>query len=263
MKSSNMGENLIKIISFNVNGINAAKKNGLLEFMAEENADIYCFQEVKANQDTINPDLLNLEGYIAYPYYSQKKGHHGTICYSKIEPIDVKNGIGHTEADEEGRVITMEFPLFYLVNAYVPNASRGLPNLPYKLEFNEKFADYLENLRKSKNIILCGDLNVSHKEIDIANPKQNIKNAGFTPEERESFTKFLALGYLDTFREFTQERGNYTWWSQRSDAKERNIGWRLDYFVINQEFRSALISSEILKDVDVADHCPIRLIIQI
>jgi exodeoxyribonuclease-3 len=251
----------MRIISFNVNGINAAKKNGLLEFMQAEKADIYCFQEVKANEDTIDPSLLEIECYSFYPFYSKKKGHHGTACYSKIEPLAVVNGIEKEEVDEEGRVITMEFPSFYLVNAYVPNAGRGLPRLDYKLAFNETFLKYCEGLRQSKNLILCGDLNVAHKEIDIKNPKQNVKNAGFTPEERESFSKFLDAGYLDTFREFVTEGDHYTWWSQRSDAKERNIGWRLDYFVINTEFRPSLVNSEILKEVDVADHCPIRLTI--
>ncbi len=249
----------MKVISLNVNGINAAKKHGLLEFMAKENTDIFCFQEVKANADTIDQSLLAIEGYTTYPFYSQKKGHHGTACYAKIKPISVVNGIGEREADEEGRVITLEFPYFYLINAYIPNAGRGLPRLDYKLKFNEIFLKYCEGLRKQKNLVICGDLNVAHKEIDIANPKHNEKTAGFTVEERNSFTKFLAAGYIDTFREFVTDGGHYTWWSQRSDAKDRNIGWRLDYFVINAEFRPALLKSEILQDIDIADHCPVRL----
>ena len=253
----------MKITSLNVNGINAAKKNGLLEFIAAEKADILCFQEVKANETTINSDLLNLDEYTAFMYYSQKKGHHGTACYSKIAPIRVINGIDEHDADEEGRVISIEFESFFLVNAYVPNAGRGLPRLDYKLKFNDIFLNYCEKLRAQKNLIICGDLNVAHKEIDIANPKRNEMNAGFTPEERQSFSGFLAAGYIDTFREFVKDGGHYTWWSQRSDAKERNIGWRLDYFVINSEFRPALINSEILRDIDVADHCPVRLTIDL
>ncbi len=252
----------MKIISLNVNGINAAKKNGLLDFMAKEDADIFCFQEVKANNDTIDPTLLTIEGYVAYPFFSQKKGHHGTACYAKIRPITEVNGIGEREADEEGRVITLEFPNFYLINAYIPNAGRGLPRLDYKLKFNEVFLKYCEGLRKQKDLVICGDLNVAHKEIDIANPKQKLKTAGFTVEERESFTKLLTTGYIDTFREFVSEGGHYTWWSQRSDAKDRNIGWRLDYFLINAGFRPALLASEILRDIDIADHCPVRLILK-
>lgn len=252
----------MKIISFNVNGINAAKKKGLLKFMGEENADIFCFQEIKANDITIDPSLLDVKGYRFYPFYSQRKGHHGTACYAKIEPVSVTNGIGDPESDTEGRVITLEFEKFYLINAYVPNAGRGLPRLDYKLQFNGKFLTYCQELRKRKPLVLCGDLNVAHQERDIANPKQNVKNAGFTPEERDSFTTFLAAGYIDTFREFVSDGGHYSWWSQRSDAKARNIGWRLDYFVINSEFRPALISSEILRDVNIADHCPVRLILR-
>jgi exodeoxyribonuclease-3 len=252
----------MKIISLNVNGINAAKKRGLLEFMTEENADIFCFQEIKANDITIDPTLLNVTGYRFYPCYSQIKGHHGIACYSKIEPASIINGIGDPEVDAEGRVLTLEFETFYLVNAYVPNAGRGLPRLDFKLNFNGKFLTYCQELRKRRNLVLCGDLNVAHQERDIANPKQNIKNAGFTPEERDSFTTFLAAGYIDTFREFVSEGGHYTWWTQRSDAKARNIGWRLDYFVINSEFRPALIASEILRDVSIADHCPVRLILR-
>jgi exodeoxyribonuclease III len=252
----------MKIISLNVNGINAAKKRGLGEFMAEENADIFCFQEIKANDITIDPSLLNITGYRFYPCYSQIKGHHGIACYSKIEPTSIINGIGDPEVDAEGRVLTLEFETFYLVNAYVPNAGRGLPRLDFKLKFNGKFQIYCQELRKRKNLVLCGDLNVAHQERDIANPKQNIKNAGFTPEERDSFTTFLAAGYIDTFREFVSDGGHYTWWSQRSDAKARNIGWRLDYFVINSELRPALIVSEILRGINIADHCPVRLILR-
>jgi exodeoxyribonuclease-3 len=253
----------MRLISLNVNGINAAKRNGLLEFITNEQADIYCLQEVKANQETIDPELLMLKGYFCFPFYSKKKGHHGTLCYSKIKPVNVIYGINHAEADEDGRVITLEFSTFFLVNVYVPNAGRGLPRLNYKLEFNNLFLEYCERLRKQKNVIICGDLNVAHQEIDIRNPKQNVKNAGFTPEERESFSKFLNAGFLDTFREFVKDGGHYTWWSQRSDAKARNIGWRLDYFVINNEFRFALVNSEILADVEIADHCPVRLTINL
>jgi exodeoxyribonuclease-3 len=172
-------------------------------------------------------------------------------------------GIGEQEADEEGRVITLELDAFFLVNAYVPNAGRGLPRLEYKLKFNGEFLAYCESLRQQKHVIICGDLNVAHTELDIANPKRNVQNAGFTPEERASFTDFLAAGYIDTFREFVTEGGHYTWWSQRSDAKDRNIGWRLDYFVVDREFRPAVMNCEILREVDLADHCPIRLTLTI
>jgi exodeoxyribonuclease-3 len=254
----------MKIISFNVNGINAAKKNGLLDFIEAEgaDADILCLQEVKASEATIDPSLLEIAGYTFHPFYSQKKGHHGTACYTKVPPLNMANGIGEREADEEGRVITMEFDTFFLVNAYVPNAGRGLPRLDYKLKFNDLFLAYCEQLRQQKHVVICGDLNVAHTELDIANPKRNEMNAGFTAEERASFTKLLAAGYIDTFREFETEGGHYTWWSQRSDAKARNIGWRLDYFLVDREFRPAVTGCEILRDIDVADHCPIRLTIE-
>jgi exodeoxyribonuclease III len=167
------------------------------------------------------------------------------------------------EFDNEGRLITMEFPDFYLINAYIVNAGRGLPRLADKQKFMDLFGDYCEKLRRSKPVIIGGDLNVAHKEIDLKNPKSNTKTAGFTNEEREAFTKFLNLGYIDTFREFVKEGGHYTWWSMRSnDAREKNIGWRLDYFVISAEFCPRLISSEILKEMDAADHCPLRLVVK-
>lgn len=253
----------MKIISWNVNGINACIKHGLIEFIKNENADIYCLQEIKTNKENMDPTLFNIPNYIPILFESKHKGHHGTMCYVKQQPINIIYGIKEEEADSDGRVITLEYPNVYVVNAYYPNAGRGLPRLDYKLKFNEIILRFFEDLRKKKGLIIAGDLNVAHTELDIANPKQNIRNAGFTKEERESFTNFLNAGYIDTFRLFVKEGGHYTWWSTRTNAKERNIGWRLDYFVVNKEIESKVKSSEILTEIGEADHCPIRLVVDL
>lgn len=253
----------LKIISYNVNGINACAKKGLIKFILNENAEIVMLQETKASLDTISEELLHIGDYENYWNPGEHKGHSGVMIYTKIKPLSIQMGMETTEFDNEGRLITAEFADFYVINAYVVNAGRGLPRLTDKQKFMGLFGDYCEKLRKSKPIIVGGDLNVAHKEIDLKNPKTNTKNAGFTPEERDAFTKFLGFGYIDTFREFVKEGGHYTWWSMRSaDAREKNIGWRLDYFVISAELRPRLVSSDILKEMDAADHCPIRLILK-
>ncbi len=249
----------MKIISFNVNGINSTIKKGLLDFIHEEDADIYCFQEIKSDENTIDKSFLELEGYHRYWNTAEKKGYSGVMTLSKSKALSSVHGTGVNEYDKEGRVLTTEYNDFYLVNAYVVNAQRGLTRLDYKLEWNDALLDHLENLKSQKSVVLCGDLNVAHKEIDIENPKSNKKNAGFTQEERDWFTKLLDKGYVDTFREFNTEPKNYTWWSYRYNAREKNIGWRLDYFVVNQDFMDRVNKSEILADVQGSDHCPIRL----
>ena len=246
----------MRLVSWNVNGINASIKKGLLDFMKKEKADVYCFQETRSPKK-VESSLLELEGYEQYWHYAEKKGYSGTVTLTRVEPLSVKNGLGRF--DTEGRTITTEFNDFYLVNVYFPNASRELVRLDYKMEYNKRFQRYTQRLRKKKPVVVCGDFNVSHKEIDLARPKNNRQHAGFTDEERQWFDRYLKKGYIDSFREFVKEGGHYTWWFYMFDARAKNVGWRLDYFVISEELRPRLVNSEILKEVMGSDHCPIRL----
>lgn len=252
----------MELISWNVNGIRACIKKGLLYWVEKRDPDILCIQETKAQPKQV---LMNLPSYNFYWSSAEKKGYSGVLTLSKEKPLSVSKGFGLKKFDNEGRFLQLEYDLFFLINLYFPNAQRGLKRLDFKLEFNEELMKYVENLRKQhteKGIIMCGDFNVAHKEIDLKNPKNNIKNAGFCPKERGSFTKLLEKGYIDTFREFNQSPEEYTWWTYRSDARARNIGWRIDYFVINQEFRKNLKSALILQDVMGSDHCPIGITIK-
>lgn len=245
----------MKIISWNVNGINAAIGKGLLDFMEKENADIYCFQEIK-----VSPSKIPVIGeYESFWHPARRKGYSGVVIFSKKEPLAVMKGIENKEIDAEGRVLTLELKKFFLINVYFPHSGRDLSRIDFKLNFNKLFLEFCEKLSEKKPIIVASDFNVAHKEIDLANPKQNEKNAGFTREEREWFDSFLKNGYIDTFREFNKEGGNYTWWTYRFGARKRNIGWRVDYFIISRELKENLISSEILSEVKGSDHCPIRL----
>jgi exodeoxyribonuclease-3 len=231
----------------------------MLDWIVKRKPDILCIQETKAQPEQV---LMNLPSYNFHWSSAEKKGYSGVLTLSKEKSLSVKKGFGIKKFDEEGRFLQLEYDEFYLINLYFPNAQRELKRLDFKLEFNEELLKYVEILRKkstNKGIILCGDLNVAHKEIDLKNPKTNMKNAGFSPEERESFTKFLERGYLDTFREFDQSPGKYTWWTYRSNARARNIGWRIDYFVINQNFQKNLKSAFILQDVMGSDHCPVGI----
>jgi exodeoxyribonuclease-3 len=231
----------------------------MLDWIVKRKPDILCIQETKAQPEQV---LMNLPSYNFYWSSAEKKGYSGVLTLSKEKSLSVKKGFGIKKFDEEGRFLQLEYDEFYLINLYFPNAQRELKRLDFKLEFNEELLKYVEILRKkstNKGIILCGDFNVAHKEIDLKNPKTNMKNAGFSPEERESFTKFLERGYLDTFREFDQSPGKYTWWTYRSNARARNIGWRIDYFVINQNFQKNLKSAFILQDVMGSDHCPVGI----
>ena len=245
----------MKVISWNVNGINACYRKGLIEFMEEEDADVYCFQELKSSEETINPDFKELSGYHSYFNFADKKGYSGVAIYSKIKPNQVKRGF-----DDEGRVLILYFDEFALINAYFPNAGRGLKRLDYKLEFNQRFESLLKKVHKK--VIIAGDLNVAHKPKDLANPASNKNNAGYTIEEREWFTQFLNKGFVDTFREFNEEGGNYTFWTYMHNAREKNIGWRLDYFVAQEELMKQVEKSEILNEVKGSDHCPIKLVIE-
>lgn len=246
-----------KFISWNLNGIRSSYKKGLIDIMKDLNADVYCFQETKAKKEQVDDDLLNIDNYFGYWNPAEEDGYSGVISYSKEEPISVSRGIGDERFENEGRILNLEYDNFYLFNVYFPNAGRGLKRLDFKIDFNKQFLNYAEGLREEKPIIICGDFNVAHKEKDLANPDSNTDNAGFTPEEREWFSKFLDAGYIDTFREFVDEGGNYTYWTYRYNAREKNIGWRLDYFVINKEIRENLLDSYRLEDIKGSDHCPI------
>ena len=249
----------LKLISWNVNGIRACLKKGLLNFIQNEDADIYCFQETKSSvgMDDIAP--LVLGEYEQHWHHAEKKGYSGTMVLTRRAPLSIFRGIDRKGYDTEGRAITLEYDEFYLVNVYFPNSGRALERLDYKLDFNTRLLRYTQRLRKKKGVIMTGDFNVSHKEIDIARPKSNRGHAGFTDEERAWFDRLLTKGYIDTFREFSEEGGHYTWWSYLHNARVKNIGWRLDYFIINQEIRHQLKGSDILSEVHGSDHCPIRL----
>jgi len=248
----------MKIISWNVNGIRAVIKKGFYDFMNEYNPDIICIQETKAHKDQVN---LELENY-PYQYWNsaQKKGYSGVAIFSKKEPIKRLNDINIKKHDLEGRVITLEFKKYFLVNVYTPNSKRDLSRLDYRFnEWDKDFLKFVKNLEKNKPVIFCGDLNVAHNEIDLRNPKTNHKNAGFTNEERQGFTNYIKNGFIDTFREFCNEGGHYTWWSYMFQARIKDIGWRIDYFCISKKIKDILLNSTILKNVLGSDHCPIML----
>ncbi|TXT54643.1 MAG: Exodeoxyribonuclease [Candidatus Thorarchaeota archaeon] len=249
----------MKIISWNLNGLNASLNKGLIDFIQESSADVFCFQETKTAEDRVDESFLGLDDFKYYWHSAKKKGYSGTVILSKVEPVSSIYGFHNEGYDTEGRLITLEFEDYYLINAYFPNAGSGLKRMDFKLEWDEKFEEFVEGLRESKPIVITGDLNVAHTEKDLARPKSNTKTAGFTPEEREWFDQFLKKGYIDTFREFVDEGGHYTFWSYRHNAREKDIGWRLDYFVISEELKSRLEASEILDDVMGSDHCPILL----
>ena len=250
-----------KFISWNVNGLRACVNKGFLDFFKEIDADVFCVQETKLQEGQID---LDLDGYRQYWNYAEKKGYSGTAMFTKDEPQSVKYGIGIEEHDKEGRVITAEFDTYFLVTCYTPNSQNELKRLDYRMEWEDAFLAYLKELEKSKPVILCGDLNVAHKEIDLKNPKTNRKNAGFTDEEREKMTVLLDSGFTDTFRYFYPDKeGIYSWWSYRFKAREKNAGWRIDYFISSKELNSKLVSAEIHTDVLGSDHCPVELVADI
>ncbi|HJN58971.1 MAG: exodeoxyribonuclease III [Dehalococcoidia bacterium] len=251
----------MKIISWNVNGIRACLKKGLLDFIKSSDADILCFQETKANQEQVE---LELDGFNQFWNSAEKKGYSGTLILSKINPSNFYLGMDIQKHDNEGRLITLDYPDFFLVNVYTPNAQRGLTRLDYRTkEWDVDFLNYLKKIEKIKPVIFCGDLNVAHTEIDLANPKSNKRNAGFTDEERFGFDRFLEEGFVDTFREFEKEPGNYTWWSYMFEARKKNIGWRIDYFCVSQILRDKLKSAFILPEILGSDHCPIGIKLKI
>lgn len=246
-----------KLVSWNVNGLRACMDKGFVDFFNDIDADIFCLQEIKLSQGQL--DWIP-EGYHAYWNYAMKKGYSGTACFSKEEPLNVSYGIGIEEHDKEGRVITLEFPDFYMVTCYTPNSQNELARLSYRMQWEDDFRAYLLSLRAKKPVILTGDLNVAHEEIDIKNPKTNRKNAGFTDEEREKMTELLAAGFIDTFRYFYPEQKDiYSWWSYRFKAREKNAGWRIDYFLTSEELEGRLVDAKIHTQIFGSDHCPIEL----
>ena len=250
-----------KFISWNVNGLRACVNKGFLDFFKEIDADVFCVQETKLQEGQID---LDLDGYHQYWNYAEKKGYSGTAMFSKDEPLSVKYGIGIEKHDKEGRVITAEFDTYYLVTCYTPNSQNELKRLDYRMEWEDAFLAYLKELEKSKPVILCGDLNVAHKEIDLKNPKTNRKKAGFTDEEREKMTVLLDSGFTDTFRYFYPDKeGIYSWWSYRFKAREKNAGWRIDYFISSKELNDKLVSAAIHTEVLGSDHCPVELVADI
>ena len=248
----------MKLISLNVNGIRAVLKKGFEDFIAAEKPDIVCLQETKASQaDVVVPE--SLAGYTSFWNAAEKKGYAGTAIFTKPKPLAVTLGIGHTEHDNEGRVLTAEYADFFLVNVYVPNSKRELTRLPYRQQWDRDFLAYLQKLERAKPVIFCGDLNVAHTEIDLARPKDNVKNHGFTPEERAGFSAFVKAGFVDTFREFEKAGGHYTWWSQMGSARARNIGWRIDYFLCSEVLRARLKAATIYPHIMGSDHCPVGI----
>ncbi|MDD6810661.1 MAG: exodeoxyribonuclease III [Lachnospiraceae bacterium] len=251
----------MKLISWNVNGLRACMGKGFLDFFQAEDADIFCLQETKLQEGQIS---LDLPGYYQYWNYAEKKGYSGTAIFTKEEPLSVSYGIGIEEHDHEGRVITLEFPAFYFITVYTPNSQDGLARLDYRMKWEDDFLAYIKNLEKTKPVIFCGDLNVAHKEIDLKNPKTNRKNAGFTDEERAKFTTIMQSGLTDTFRYFYPDlEGAYSWWSYRFHAREKNAGWRIDYFIVSDCLKEKLQDAFIYKDIMGSDHCPIGLLLEI
>lgn len=247
----------MKFVSWNVNGIRACVKKGFLDYFHEVDADIFCIQESKLQEGQIE---LELEGYYQYWNYAERKGYSGTAVFTKKKPLSVSYGIGEREDEEEGRSIILEFEDFYLVNVYTPNSKRDLSRLDYRLQWEEEIREYLVELNLIKPVIFTGDLNVAHQEIDLKNPKSNVGNSGFTFEEREKMTKLLDSGFVDSFRHLYPDRtDSYTWWSYMSKVRERNIGWRIDYFLVSQQLANSIEEAEIHHEILGSDHCPIVL----
>ena len=250
----------MKFVSWNVNGIRACVTKGFLSYFKEVDADFFCIQESKCQAGQID---LPLEGYYQYWNYAQKKGYSGTAIFTKHEPIQVKYGVDEDETEEEGRIITLEYEDFYLVNVYTPNAKRDLSRLDYRLQWEDRMIAYLKRLDKVKPVIYCGDLNVAHEEIDVKNAKSNIGNSGFTVEERGKMTSLLNSGFTDTFRAFhPNEPDHFTWWSYMAKVRERNIGWRIDYFIVSNRFMERVKKAEIHSSVLGSDHCPVMLLVK-
>ena len=246
----------MKFISWNVAGYRACLKKGFVDFFEEEQADIFCLQEVKATKEQIE---YIPKDYFSYLNVAEKKGYSGTMIYTKKEPLQVSYGMGIEEHDHEGRIITLEYPTFFLVNVYVPNAKQELERLPYRMEWEDAFKEYVGKLKEKKMVIICGDLNVAHEEIDIKNARANVGHAGFTNEEREKFSKLLESGFIDTYRHFYPNKVQYSWWSYLFHARENNAGWRIDYFLVDKDHINQIEDSIIYDNILGSDHCPIGI----
>ncbi|MEN8253521.1 MAG: exodeoxyribonuclease III [Patescibacteria group bacterium] len=250
----------IKIISWNVNGIRAIYKKGFLEFFKKANPSIFCLQETKAQENQLGFELTQIDKYHSYFNSAQRKGYSGVVTYSKPQPKHISFGMNVPKFDLEGRIIQTDYDNFSLLNIYFPNGKRSKERLDYKMEFYQKFSKYIKKLLKTqKNIIVCGDINTAHKEVDLARPKDNQKISGFLPQERKWIDSFLGLGFIDSFRVFDKNPGKYTWWSMRTRARNRNVGWRIDYFLVSKNLRKNLKSAKILDQVMGSDHCPISI----
>ena len=251
----------MKLISWNVNGIRACVNKGFKDFFNEIDADIFCIQETKCQEGQID---LEFEGYKSFWNSAEKKGYSGTAIFTKIDPLSVRYGIGIEEHDKEGRVITLEFEKFYMVDIYTPNSKRELERLDYRQVWEDEIRKYLLKLNETKPVIMCGDLNVAHKEIDLKNPKTNRGNAGFTDEERNKMTELLNVGFVDTFRYlYPDKEEQYSWWSYMGRAREKNVGWRIDYFIVSEDVKEKIIDAKIYPEVMGSDHCPVGLDISI
>ncbi|MGN0343102.1 MAG: exodeoxyribonuclease III [Roseburia sp.] len=251
----------MKFISWNVNGLRACVNKGFMDFFKEIDADFFCLQETKLQEGQI---ALELPGYYQYWNYAQKKGYSGTAIFCKKEPLQVSYGIGMEKHDQEGRVITLEYDTFYLVTCYTPNSQNELARLDYRMEWEDDFRNYLKSLDEKKPVIYCGDLNVAHEEIDLKNPKTNRRNAGFTDEERQKMTELLEQGFIDSFRYFYPDLTDiYSWWSYRFHAREKNAGWRIDYFITSERMKDSLTDAKIHTDILGSDHCPVELDIEL
>lgn len=249
----------MKLISWNVNGLRACLKKNFTESFDSLDADFFCLQETKMQEGQVS---LTLPGYHQYFNYAEKKGYSGTAIFTKLKPLSVFYGIGKEEHDREGRVITLEYDNFYVLTCYTPNSQAELARLSYRMDWETAFLAYIDQLKNKKSVIICGDLNVAHNEIDLKNPKANQKNAGFTKEEREKFTTLLSHGYIDTFRYFYPDMEQiYSWWSYRFRAREKNAGWRIDYFLVSDDLKDSLKGAKIHTAIYGSDHCPVELII--
>ena len=252
---------MLKFISWNVNGLRACYDKGFADVFNRLEADFFCLQETKMQEGQLD---VQFEGYQSYWNYAEKKGYSGTAIFSKVKPLSVTYGLGIEEHDHEGRVITLELESYYLITVYTPNSQEELRSLDYRMKWDDDFRAYLKKLEEKKPVIVCGDLNVAHKEIDLKNPKTNRKNAGFTDEERAKFTTLLESGFTDTFRYFYPEQeGIYSWWSYRFKAREKNAGWRIDYFLTSDSLKDKLRGAQIHTDILGSDHCPVELTIEL
>jgi len=255
-----MAKKSFRLLSWNVNGIRAVQKKGFLDWFKKENPDILCLQETKAHPDQLDDVLKNVDEYDSYFSSAEKKGYSGVVTYTKLKPMSVRQGIGIKKFDSEGRFIITEFDEFTLFNIYFPNGKASDERLQYKMEFYETFLKHCKKLLKEgKKIVICGDVNTAHKEIDLARPKENSQTSGFLPQEREWIDKFLTVGFIDTFRKFNQEPDQYTWWDMVTRARDRNVGWRIDYFYMSENLKDKITSASIHQDVMGSDHCPISI----